>query len=314
MNKLPGCEHECPLAAVCTERGECQPANGLVSLHEALCHFEREAVHGVCDTGRHRCAYYSWGEGPPLVFVHGLGDNNRSFVQPIFLLKHRFRCIAYNLPAGQRGTHAGLVADLFALLDHLGLKRSYLYGSSFGSTVVLAALREAPQRLPRAILQGGFAHRPLTRAEVWLARLGCLLPGRLHHLPLWSHALRRLHHEPFTPRSPEVWQYFQEQVGQTAIHCLARRALLLHALDLRSILSDISQPVLLICGEGDRRVGRDCEVELLRGLPNVRRAELGGCGHLPYHTHPEVLADLIGEFLTPPVSAAAPAPRCGTAG
>src|SRR5262245_43219860 len=144
-------------------------------LRNALERFEREATRGICDTGRYRCRYYAWGEGPPLVFVPGLSDDALSFVLPIALLSRHFRCVAYDLPAGgadgarlDRYRHRDLVADLFALMDHVGARRGYLFGSSFGSTVALAALHAAPERLPRGILQGGFAHRPLAWAEVAL--------------------------------------------------------------------------------------------------------------------------------------------------
>src|SRR5438034_1240525 len=84
--------------------------------------------------------------------------NSRSFVLPAALLSRSFRCIAYDLPSGRedgadlrRLTHADLVRDLFAVLDHAGARQSYLFGSGFGTTLALAALRAAPERLPRAV-------------------------------------------------------------------------------------------------------------------------------------------------------------------
>jgi pimeloyl-ACP methyl ester carboxylesterase len=65
-------------------------------------------------------------------------------------------------------------------------------------------------------------------------------------------------------------------------------------------LSEIRQPVLLVSGTDDRIVPRWCEDELLKGLPNVRQAELQGCGHVPHHSHPEALAEVVRHFLTPP--------------
>jgi pimeloyl-ACP methyl ester carboxylesterase len=41
-------------------------------------------------------------------------------------------------------------------------------------------------------------------------------------------------------------------------------------------------------------------------LPNVRRVEFDNCGHFPYFTHPEPLAEIIREFLTPPDRTALP--------
>src|SRR5262245_57314121 len=124
-----------------------------LSVAEARRRFEAEAVRGVCDTGRYRCPFFSWGAGPPLVFIPGLADNGQSFLLPISLLASQFRCVGYDLPTGRgdgarigRYTHADLVADLLALLDHLQIEQSYLFGSSFGSTIALAAMHRHPGR------------------------------------------------------------------------------------------------------------------------------------------------------------------------
>src|SRR5262249_31191736 len=147
-------------------------------LGDILKRFERQAVHGVCDTGRYLCSYYVWGDGPPLLIVPGLAIAARSFALLCAQLAERFRCIVYDLPAGgadgaalSRYTHADLVADSFALLDYLRIERGYVLGFSFGSTIALAALRDRPERLPRGIVVGGFACRKPAPAELLLARL-----------------------------------------------------------------------------------------------------------------------------------------------
>jgi pimeloyl-ACP methyl ester carboxylesterase len=56
----------------------------------------------------------------------------------------------------------------------------------------------------------------------------------------------------------------------------------------------------MICGSDDPVVGPVQEQVLLNGLPNVGRVVIEGCGHMPPYTHPEVLAELTREFLTPP--------------
>lgn len=277
------------------------------SLADTLRRFEQEAVHGACDTGRYRCPYFTWGSGPPLLLVPGLSDDARSFVAVSALLSEQFRCIAYDLPAGRgdgarlgRYGHDDLVADAVALLHHLGVGQSYLLGSSFGSTIVLSALRAFPERFPRAVLQGGFACRRLAPAEVLLARLARYWPGRMHRFPFRRAILHRSHHEPFESKPPEVWDYFLTRWGAPPIAAVAQRALMLQRLDLRSILSEIHQPVLLVCGDADPLVSPACEEVLLRGLPHVGRVELPDCGHNPLFTHPEALADITRRFLTPP--------------
>jgi pimeloyl-ACP methyl ester carboxylesterase len=286
--------------------GECSVLAPL-SIQTALRRLEREASHRTCDTGRYRAPYFSWGSGPPLLFVPGAAALGRSFVLTISRLVGEFRCIAYDLPTGRgdrarlgRYRHADLVADVFALLEHLGIAQAYLFGSSFGSTIALAAMHAQPERFPRAILQGGFAWRPLARAELMLARMARYWPGRMRLVPLRTKAMRLAHHGPFAPCPPELWEHFVEYTGSVPIATLARHALLLHQTDLRPILPDIRQPVLMVCGDRDPLVRQCHEQILLTGLPNVRRLELANCGHFPYLTHAEPLAEVVKQFLTPP--------------
>jgi pimeloyl-ACP methyl ester carboxylesterase len=292
-----GCEHAAD--------GSC-PAS-ILTVSDVLRRLATEAQHDVLDTGRYRARYFVWGSGPPLVFVPGVAALGRSFAFTIVRLAPYFRCIAYDLPTGQgdgarlgRSTHGDLVQDLLALLDHLNLRQTYLFGSSFGSTIALAAMHAQPQRMPRAILQGGFACRPLAHGEIALARMARYWPGSMRMVPFRTKAMYRLHHGPFASCEPELWNYFLDYTGSIAIATLARHALLLHHTDLRPILSAIHQPVLMVCGDCDPLVRAVHEQILLDGLPNVRRLELENCGHFPHFTHAEVLAEVVRQFLTPP--------------
>ncbi len=276
-----------------------------ITLAEAQRRFECEATSGVLDTGRYRCRYAVWGDGPPLLFVPGLSDRGNVFVLLTALLSRHFCCVTYYLPVGgsdrarlHRLSHDGLVADARALLDHLRIGPSYLYGASFGSTVVLRLLHEQPRRFPRAVLQGGFACRPLAPAEWLLARAARHWRGTMNRLPLFKALQRHAHFGPFAAGPPEVWHYYLDD--DRPIAAVAAHALLLHGTDLRPLLGAVRQPVLLVCGDCDPLVSRRCEDVLLEGLPNAGRVEIGGCGHMPYLTHPEQLADVVRAFLTPP--------------
>jgi pimeloyl-[acyl-carrier protein] methyl ester esterase len=280
-----------------------------LGLADVLARFEREADRGLCWTGRYWCEYYVWGEGPHLLLVPGMAERGRSFLVLAALLSRHFRCISYNHPVGRgdraklsRYTHDGLLADAFALLDHLGVGACSLYGASFGSTIVLRALHARPARFPRGIVQGGFARRPLAPAEYWLARMACHWLGTMRQLPLYRSIAYHVHHEPFAARPRDVWQYYLDD--DRPIAAVATHALLVHTTDVRNLLPEIRQPVLIIHAEDDPLVKRDCAEELLRGLPSAHLVELPGCGHFPYFTHPELLAEVVRQFLTPPLLAA----------
>jgi pimeloyl-ACP methyl ester carboxylesterase len=113
-------------------------------------------------------------------------------------------------------------------------------------------------------------------------------------------ALRRAYGPSSADRAPEFWNFFLQTTGSLPIHTVARRALILHHLDLRSMLPVIKQPVLMLCGDWDPLVNQACEEALLTGLPNVGRAELVGCRHMHHYSHPEAVVQLVSDFLTPP--------------
>ncbi|MCS6852818.1 MAG: alpha/beta hydrolase [Gemmataceae bacterium] len=289
---------ECPFA----QRSSLDP-------WQAVARRQREAMTGDFHNGTYRCRYWVWGDGPPLVCVPSLTGDAACFTLVQACLSSQFRCISYDLPDGVTDgadlrtlSHADLVDHVFRLLDHLGISRSYIFGASFGSTIALAAMHARPACLPRGILQAGFAYRPLgwgERALVWLGRRSY---RPLSSLPGLAFVLHRSHAGPFGGSSSPLWEFFQQRYLTPPIAAICHRAWLMHQLDLRPILPEIHQPVLVIGGDADPLVRRVAEEELVRGLPHGRRVELHHCGHHPLFTHAEVLAELVRQFLTPPTT------------
>jgi pimeloyl-ACP methyl ester carboxylesterase len=309
-DSAPTCTENASATGVCVNdralRVETPPA---VPLAHALKAWEGEARFGTCDTGRYRARYFVWGAGPPLVFVHGLADRAKSFILVMEPLRRHFTCVGYELPDGvgdgaRLGAyrHRHLVADLFALLDHLALPRSYLLGSSFGSTIALAALHAAPDRLPRAVLQGGFAYRRLARWEHLICSFGRYWPGPLATLPLRDRLNYPADARSFQSAPPEHRTFLVTNSGEVSKAATARRGLMVPGIDLRRLLPTIRQPVLMVCGDDDPIVPRACEGPLLDGLPHVERVEFPNCGHYPQYTHAPLLAEVVRRFLTPPES------------
>jgi len=244
-----------------------------------------------------------WGTGPPLIIIHGLADAVRGFAMVMHRLATQFTCIAYTLPHGLDGAklgayrHRHYAEDLFAFLDYLQLPHVGLLGSSFGTTVAVAALAAAPRRFTKCVLASAFARRPLKWYERFGARQGRFWDGYLSELPWREFAMRRADPATWCGCSPLARKLFLWGNGQTPIRAACRRALLLAQLDLRPLLPTIRTPVLLIGGDRDRIVPRHFEAELERGLSNVQRVEFANCGHYPQYTHPRATADVVREFL-----------------
>ncbi|HMP58429.1 MAG TPA: alpha/beta hydrolase, partial [Gemmatales bacterium] len=276
-----------------------------LTLVEALNRMEREARTGLLDTGRYRCRFLEWGEGPPLVFIHGLGDVPRSFALVMAQLSRHFRCIAYHQPTGsgdlarlRRYRHQHLLDDFFRLADHLRLEGGAVVGHSFGTTIALKALHDQPERFRRGVLACGFAHRPLTRSHWWLGAMARLFPvgPRLVHWRARNEAMRRLHYRGFEHVEPDRWQFFLDQTGQTPIVTMGHWGHVLHHLDLRPLVPRIRQPLLLVCGDDDRLVPHQVQMQLFDQLPNAVMFQITGCGHMPTLTHPEAFAQAVLTF------------------
>jgi pimeloyl-ACP methyl ester carboxylesterase len=96
------------------------------------------------------------GDGPPLVMLHpGVGDS--SIWQPVLpRLTPRYRVIRYDVRGYGRSAPAtarySLLDDLVAVLDHLGLSRVHLVGSSMGGKTAAGFALAQPERVTGLVL------------------------------------------------------------------------------------------------------------------------------------------------------------------
>jgi len=101
------------------------------------------------------------GEGPPLVFVHGILANSTLWRDVIPLLRGSFRCIAPDLPLGGHaypmnadadqtpGGVSQLIADLLEALD---LRDVTLVGNDTGGALCQITIARHPARITRLVL------------------------------------------------------------------------------------------------------------------------------------------------------------------
>src|SRR5688500_17861059 len=89
--------------------------------------------------------------GEPIVLVHGSWGDHHGWDSVVPTLSRSFRVLTYDRrghsqsarPAGQGRVHED-VADLAALIEHLGLGPAHILGSSFGGVIVLRLAATRP--------------------------------------------------------------------------------------------------------------------------------------------------------------------------
>jgi pimeloyl-ACP methyl ester carboxylesterase len=103
---------------------------------------------------------------PPMVLLHGLGDESRDWQPVLAGLASSHRVYALDLRGHGRSAHRGAYSfelmrdDVIGFLDAAGIERCVMIGHSMGGIVALLLAEAAPQRLSHLILEDAPAPRP----------------------------------------------------------------------------------------------------------------------------------------------------------
>ena len=132
-------------------------------------------VDGFVEVGDGRLFYRREGRGEPLLLVHGFGLDHRVWAPQWPALAAAFDVISVDLRGFGRSSLPGTAPyahheDLRALLDALGVERTYLIGHSLGGGIAASFAVAYPQRAGRLVLSA-----PLLRGYTGLGALMALL-------------------------------------------------------------------------------------------------------------------------------------------
>jgi pimeloyl-ACP methyl ester carboxylesterase len=154
-------------AAVATATG-----TGLAAFSRRAARRIEEAVPmdgQLIDIGGDRIHYVEHGEGPPIVFVHGLSGQMRNFAWlPIDELARHHRVILIDRPGTGYSTRgAQSAANIYAqaetvvrFFNSLGVEKPVLVGHSLGGAIALAVALNHPQAVSRLALIAPLTHVP----------------------------------------------------------------------------------------------------------------------------------------------------------
>lgn len=261
--------------------------------------------------------YHRFGEGPPVLLLHGITSSSRTWKAVTPRLAERYTVIAPDLlghgrsakPQGDYsiGGYASGVRDLLVALD---LPRVTVVGHSLGGGVAMQFGYQFPQRVERLVLvdSGGIGR------EVSLALRAAALPGSELVLPLLF--TPTLHDALFGLRRALAGVGLEPNADVRGVaegfasltRADARRAFLdtvrsvidpsgqrVSARDRLYLTSDI--PSLIVWGENDRIIPVEHARVAHELMPGSRLEIFAGAGHFPFNDDPERFAGLLGEFI-----------------
>jgi pimeloyl-ACP methyl ester carboxylesterase len=245
----------------------------------------------------------------PLVLVHGSWDSQHDWDLVVPALADSFRVVTYDRrghsrserPVGQ-GSIREDVADLAALIEHLGLAPAWVAGNSFGASIAIRLAGERP-----ALLRGLIAHEPPLFSLLaddpaiapLLAAVNLRIGAVVERIASRDHAGAAEQFTETVALGPGTWVQLPPDIQQTLIENAP--TFLDEANDPQALAFDLdwirgfSKPTLLTKGDQSPPFFAPVVARLAQVLPQAEVLTMEGAGHIPHATHPEAyVAAIIG--------------------
>jgi pimeloyl-ACP methyl ester carboxylesterase len=239
------------------------------------------------------------GEGLPLVLLHGIGSNSKSWRRQLAALSPRLRVIAWDAPGFGRSSDpvAGVPAlreyaeCLNGLFESLGLVSAIVLGHSLGGLIAQEFYRVFPERIRALILsdtsQGDGAEAADVRQRKLSMRLDAIRTKTAQQL-----AQSRA---PFLLSRGASSELVQETISimseiRPAGYEYAARSIA--GADMRGILDNVTVPLLMIWGKEDE------VTPVWKDLPERASVEIvPNAAHLCYAEQPEAFNSIVLGFV-----------------
>lgn len=226
------------------------------------------------------------GEGPPLLLVNGLGFGRWSWFKQVPAFSRHFRTITFDI-RGERNLGNGvadLVDEVVALLDHLGVGKTHVFGTSLGGFVAQELALVRPDLVDRLVLvctsyggRGPEAMSPGALADMMgLGAFSAEAAARKALQAATGDVYRTEKPEEFEEivhwrlaDSPSAVSYYEQAKAGARF-------------DLSGDVGHITSPTLVIHGSEDRYVPSANARALADAIPGAKLRVLDDAGHLVF--------------------------------
>ncbi|MFI6985244.1 alpha/beta fold hydrolase [Embleya sp. NPDC050154] len=257
----------------------------------------------------HRTLFHEAGDGQPVVLLHGSGPgvsawSNWSETLPELAKDHRV--IAPDIAGFGGSTHQPgtvydiklWVAQLFGLLDHLGIGSALLVGNSFGGGLALAAALRDSSRVDGLVLlgtpSGTFTMTEGLRSG-WYYEPGLEEMERILRLFPYDRSLvteemvRERYEASAVPGAQEAFRsLIPEPAGvDTPVKGVPEER-----------LRTIDKPTLIVHGREDAVIPLDLALRSAKAIPDAELHVFGGCGHWVQLERPRAFVGLVRDFVS----------------
>jgi len=245
-----------------------------------------------------------YGNGPPLVMLHGWAMHSGVWRDFALRLAQRYRVICLDLPGHGRSAMGG-ATDLDeiceVLMQAIPERSCHLLGWSLGGTLAMAMAERFPERVDKVVVLAG--NPKFVQADDWpgikpdtLEAFADLLRSDVQQTLTRFLALQ-VNGLPHGKVLLTVLKQALQECPAAADAALAIGLQILKSADLRGFLLQNQVPIALIFGDKDTLIPVACATVLKRLNPRLQVSVLASAGHLPFLTHTDELVELIVNHL-----------------
>jgi pimeloyl-ACP methyl ester carboxylesterase len=265
---------------------------------------------GFAEVNGTQLYYETLGQGHPLVLIHGGYMDRRMWDDQFHAFAKQYRVIRYDVRGFGQSELPGVPyadrQDLYALLNHLGVEKTYLLGLSLGGMIALDFTLDYPKMVDALILVGspvpGFPLQLLYTEE------------QLEHLQARWAAFKKasqqrnraamveaLMQDPTlvpSPNYPAVRERVRNNLSEYSFVWVLDPAPK-QDLDPPAYerLAEIQVPTLIIMGaQDDARLFKDAE-KLEKDIAGSSRVTIAETHHMPNMERPEEFNSIVLDFL-----------------
>lgn len=228
--------------------------------------------------------YREWGQGTPLVFLHGgWGYEVYPFDSQVSLFQNQHRILAADRTGFGRSTrieqlphefHQAAAVETLLVLDQLGIQKAVLWGHSDGAVIAAIIGLTSPERVMGLILEA-FHYDRKKKSSVEFFESMVREPEKIGHRA--SSAMARDHGDPY-------WRRVLEAGGNAWLRIIEESTDPLKDF-YRNSLSKLSVPAVFIHGERDPRTEPGELDAVSAQLPDLPIRVIADAGHSP-HSEP----------------------------
>jgi 3-oxoadipate enol-lactonase len=183
---------------------------------------------------------------------------------------------------------AMLVANMVALLDHVGADRADVMGLSLGGMTALGLGLTHPGRVGRMVVSDARADNPPPFVASWDERIAAISAGGMEAIR--EGTLSRW----FTPRCPaEIRDRAGAMILATSVAGYTGCAQALKRLDYLRHLHEMTVPVLYVVGAEDMGAPPAAMQAMADATPKARLVTLPGLAHVPNMENPDLFNDAV---------------------